>query len=41
MKGFSDDVVVTCDENEDTPKNVAVNPSDEISYRFIALLLFC
>lgn len=41
MKGFGDDLVATCDEIENTPKNAVINPSDEINYRFIALLLFC
>ena len=32
MKGFGGDLVVTCDEIEDTPENAVINPIDGINY---------
>ena len=39
MKGLVDDLVVTCDDTVDAPKSASVNPSNEISYWFIAVVL--
>ena len=39
MQCLVDDIFVTCDETEDTPKNAQINPSDGINYWFVAFLI--
>ena len=39
MKCLVDDLFVTCDEIENTPKNAQINPSDGINYWFVAFLI--
>ena len=36
---WDDDLVVTCDEIEDIPKSVLINPGNGLSYWFIAAVL--
>ena len=39
MKSLADDVVVTCDEIEDTPERASINLSDGINYWLISVVL--